>query len=134
MTTKRSQIIIELPLDYRVGQDEPSTGTFRNSVVPPKYSKELTVTVQRPGELLGDLANDPELDLRPQVHIVGSARALEELGRYFIALARLHTADPSPYGSIEDIQDGAGGTLRLLPRRNVSPPPLKEKPKPQRAL
>jgi hypothetical protein len=117
MNTNRSKVVIQLPLDYTVGQDDPSRGIYRNSVVPPKHSRELTIVVQRPAELLDGIEDDPELDLRPQVHVVGSSRALEELGRYFIALARLQTADPSPYGSIDDVQDGTGGTVRLLPRR-----------------
>jgi len=122
MKTRRSRVMVELPLDY-VGVDEP--GIYRRSVVPPKHTRELEVSVQRLAEQLPDLTDDPDLDLRPQVHIVGSARALEELGRYLVALARLDTTDPEPYGAFEDVQDGAGGTLRLLPRRVLRKPASK---------
>ena len=116
MTTKRKRVMVKVPLDYRVGTDEPERGIYRNSVALPKHTRELTVTFEE----LADhpaVANDPDFDVRPQVHIVGTARALEELGRYLIGLARLKTADPEPYGALEDVANGPGGTLRLLPRR-----------------
>lgn len=117
MTTKPSRVTAEILLDYRVGKDEPEKGIFRNSVVLPKHSDELVVSVRRPAEDLTDVAGDRDLDLRPQIHLLGSARALEEFGRYLIALARLQTADSEPYGSIDDVQDGVGGTVRVIPRR-----------------
>ena len=120
MTTESRQVVIELTLEYRVGLDEPNRGIYRNAVELPKHSSELTLIVQDPKESAIGNIDDPDLDLRPQVHLLGSAPALEELGRYLVALARLETADPEPYGSIDDVRDGSGGTMRLLPRR-ISP-------------
>lgn len=117
MTTKRLQKVVELPLEYRIGRDEPEKGIYRNSVVPPKYVDELAVVVRHPSDELSELAGDPDFDLTTQIHIVGSGRALEELGKYFVALARLETEDKEPYGSIDDVPDGSSGTLRILPRR-----------------
>ena len=116
MTTKKKQVMVHLPLDYRVGRDEPARGIYRNSVEPPNHTAELIVKITPAAETFPS-TEDSDLDLRTQVHIVGSSRALEELGRYLVALARLETADPEPYGSLDHIQDGNGGTLRVLPRR-----------------
>lgn len=117
MSIRDSQIVVEVPLNYRVGRDEPERGIFRNSVVPPGFTHELTIAVTDPVREHPQLQDDPDVDLRRQVHLVGTARALEELGRYLIGLARLTTLDPEPYGMLEDVRDGEGSTIRLLPRR-----------------
>lgn len=108
----------EIDLLYTGGEDRPAKGIFRNQVVEPKYTDELTIAVRSnvnmPQAWPGDNAH------QPQVHLAGSARALEELGRYLIALARLNTRDPEPFGSLDDVHNADGGTVRLLPRRRSS--------------
>ena len=106
---------IQLKLLYTGGHDNPERGVFRNQVVEPKHTSELVVAVRSdvdPSATWTTASGE-----RPQIHLAGSARALEELGRYLIALARLETADPEPYGSLEDVRNADGGTVRLLPRR-----------------
>lgn len=107
---------IELELQYSGGKDDPSRGIYRNYPIAPPFVSELAISIA------GD--EDParvrwqvERLGRPQVHLAGTPRALEELGRYLIALARLETDDPEPSGSLDGIQNPDGGTVRLLPRR-----------------
>jgi hypothetical protein len=109
---------IEIDLEYTGGNDEPARGIFRNQVVEPEHLDELRVAVRSDIDAARPWpGNEGE---QPQIHLAGSARALEELGRYLIALARLETADPEPYGSFDNVRNADGGTLRLLPRRLIS--------------
>lgn len=114
---KTEKLLVEVPLAYRVGRDEPERGIFRNSAVLPDFADELTVNVTR---IPDHLTTDPDLDATPQVHLTGSPRALEALGLYLLALARLETADPEPYGMIEGVTDGEGSAIRLIPRRRAA--------------
>jgi hypothetical protein len=114
--TKKARVTVELQLDYRVGEDEPQRGIYRNSVVPPKFSRELMVAVRRKDVLQSEPYNSAT-DGPPQVHIAGSPRALEELGRYLVALARLDTQDPEPYGWMDNVPNADGGTARVVLRR-----------------
>jgi hypothetical protein len=66
---------------------------------------------------LDEAGEDLENPFQLQVHIVGTSRGLEALGTYLIALARVDSSDPEPYGSFDDIPLSGGGTIRLLPRR-----------------
>lgn len=106
---------IELSLKYTGGRDEPQRGVFRNQVVEPKHMSELVMAVRSDVDPAGQWTTSS--GERAQIHLAGSARALEELGSYLIALARLETQDPEPYGSLEDVRYADGGTVRLLPRR-----------------
>lgn len=111
MKTKK----IQLELLYTGGHDDPERGVFRNQVIEPKHTSELVVAVRSDTD--PSAAWTAASGVRPQIHLAGSARALEELGRYLVALARLESADPEPYGSLEDVRNADGGTVRLLPRR-----------------
>lgn len=114
--TKKTRVIVELQLDYRVGKDEPERGIYRNAAVPPKFTRELTVAVRR-RDVLQVTPYNAATDGPPQVHIAGSPRALEELGRYLVALARLETHDPEPYGWIDNARNADGGMARVVLRR-----------------
>src|SRR5688500_15503564 len=106
---------IKVRLRYSDGQDEPARGIFRRLVIEPEHSSELLIAIRSDEDpQIGwhDLTGD-----RPQIHLVGTARALEEFGTCLIALARLESADPEPYASLEDVQNSDGGTVRLMPRR-----------------
>jgi hypothetical protein len=115
--TKRTRVVRKVVLEYRLGKEEPQRGIFRNAPVDPRYTGELLIAIRSDEDPLGKPWCTDDRDARPQVHLVGSARALEELGRYLIALARLKTADPEPYGSFDRVGNADGGTVRLLPRR-----------------
>lgn len=124
-TTRRVSKTVRLRLDYYVGEDEPARGVYRNAVVWPKYTRELLIAIRNDAEPFSDKPFDAQTD-PPQVHLVGTARALEELGRYLVALGRLKTADPEPYGWFDDVRNADGGRARLLPRR-VSSLPLRRR-------
>jgi hypothetical protein len=106
---------VTIELRYSLGSGEAERGIFRNTAIEPDHSDELSVAIRRIAD--GNaLADNPE---QLQVHLIGTSRALESLGCYLIALARLSTTDPEPYGSLDDVRNVDGGTLRLLPRRIV---------------
>lgn len=102
-----------ITLRYSGGDDEPERRVFRNYPLLPTLGTDLMISVSELDEASGDLENPFQL----QVHIVGTSKGLEELGTYLIALARLDSSDPEPYGSFDDIPLAGGGTIRLLPRR-----------------
>lgn len=116
MSTRSVRVTVELPLDYRTGSDEPERGIFRNSVIPPEHPEELLLAVRSVQSPTSDPYN-AKTDGPSQVHLVGTPRALEELGRYLVALARLDTKDPEPYGWVERIRNADGGSARLVLRR-----------------
>ena len=124
-TTQRVSETVPLRLDYYVGKDEPARGVYRNAVVRPKYTRELLIAIRNDAEPFSDKPFNALTD-PPQVHLVGTARALEELGRYLVALGRLKTADPEPYGWFDNVRNADGGRARLLPRR-VSSIPLRRR-------
>ena len=112
---KRITHTVEIALDYMSGRDEPAKGIFRNHPVQPEIDERLLIAVR-------GFNGQGTKGIQPQVHLVGTASALEELGKYLIALARVETADPEPYGSFDNVRDADGGMLRLLPRRVASLP------------
>ncbi len=104
---------VTVTLRYSGGEDEPERRVFRNHPLLPDLGADLMISVVQLDEASDDLANPFQL----QVHLVGTSRGLEELGTYLIALARLVSSDPEPYGSFDEIPLSGGGTIRLLPRR-----------------
>jgi hypothetical protein len=110
---KRKAVEATITLRYSGGDDEPERRVFRNYPLLPDLGSDLMISVNQLDEASEDLENPFQL----QVHIVGTSRGLEELGTYLIALARLDSNDPEPYGSFDDIPLSGGGTIRLLPRR-----------------
>lgn len=106
---------IQLTLEYT---GEPQSGGYGLYPVAPNYTTELALAIRDHPELAADGdAPFPENPTQFQVHLFGTSRALEELGRFLIALARSGTKDPEPYGSLDDVRNVDGGTVRLLPRR-----------------
>ena len=107
---------VKITLLYSGGRDEPKKGIFRNFPIDPKFTSELVIAIASdddPALVRWDVKRHG----RPQVHLAGTARALEELGRYLIALALLDSEDPEPSASLEDVRNADGGTVRLIPRR-----------------
>ena len=119
--TSSSRETIQLTLEY---SGEPRSGGYGSYPVAPHYTSELALALRdHPGLPTEDEDEVPENPTQFQVHIVGTSRALEELGRFLIALARSATSDPEPYGSFDDVRNVDGGTIRLLPRRVAEPVP-----------
>lgn len=114
---------VSIDLRYSGGKDDPEHGIYRNIPIEPDHTSELSVAIRSIGDGAGVPGNPQQL----QVHLIGTARALESLGCFLVALARLSTTDPEPYGSLDDVQNVDGGTLRLLPRR-VDVPPIQSQP------
>ncbi len=111
--SEHSDVVVRLA--YSAGRDDPARGIFRRMPIDPLFTDELTIAIrsdEAPEARWSGTVGD-----RPQVHLAGTARALDELGRYLIALARLETEDREPYTSLDDVQLADGGTVRFLPRR-----------------
>ena len=96
----------------------------KQSVYPPRPRKadELLVAVR-------DLEPDdvPIFSDNPtqfQVHLAGTAAALDALGNYLIALSKVRVSDPEPYESLNDVRNADGGTIRLIVRRLPTRPVL----------
>lgn len=117
MTSRRIVHRIEVALEYTGGKDQPERGIFRNYPVDPKHTGELVIAIRSEQDPVRDRPYNPAQHGAPQVHLAGTPRALEELGRYFIALARLDSDDPEPSGSLDNVRNADGGTLRVIPRR-----------------
>lgn len=119
---------ITVTLEYTAGEDEPEQGIYRRAPLPPGHSHQLAVAIRDHPELASEDADVyPENPSQLQVHLIGSSAALEELGRYLIALARLDTRNPEPYESLDDVRNIDGGTIRLIPRRVSDPPARTER-------
>lgn len=119
--TRRNDDRVEIVLAYTGGEDEPERGVFRNYPVEPRHTDELVVAIRSEEDPIANVPYNAALHGAPQVHLAGSPRALEEFGKFLIALARLKTADPEPSLSLDDVINADGGTLRLLPRRIAGP-------------
>lgn len=120
MTPTRSTEVT-IRLNYvSTGPDDPERQVFRNFVADPTRTEELVVAVR------DDEHPEQEVfrreNVRPQIHLAGTAAALEELGRFLVALARLETLDPEPYSSVSDVLNADGGNARLVIRRVRLPP------------
>ena len=105
---------VTIRLEYNTGQDEPDRGIFRNQAVVPNDGEGLLVAYHELDESSDVFPENPH---QRQIHLVGTKGALEALGTYLIALARLDGADPEPYGSFDHVRFEGGGTVRLMPRR-----------------
>ena len=101
---------VQLSLGYTGGTDEPSKGIFRNQPVEPEFMNELVMAVRSDASRSATGVVRRATVRRPAV--AGTKRALESLGTYLIALARLQTEDPEPYGSFDDVKYADGGTVR----------------------
>jgi hypothetical protein len=73
--TKLKRIPVELSLDYVTGRDEPARGIYRNFPVEPKHVDELLIAIRSDEAPLGEPPYDVTRYGRPQVHLVGTARA-----------------------------------------------------------
>lgn len=121
MTHTRGQV--EIVLEYTTGEDDPDARVFRRYPIPPDSLGGLALAIRDyPGAEEGVFPENPS---QLQVHLIGTADALEALGTYLIALARLDTSNPEPTGSLDDVRNVDGGTIRLIPRRVQTAPPVR---------
>ncbi len=105
-------------LSYVAGEEDPERGIFGRRPLDPDFTDEIGIAVY-PDD--GTTGVSEFLRSTPlQVQLSGTPRALEALGTYLIALARLETADLNPHEHFEDVRNVyAGGTLHLIVRRRA---------------
>lgn len=115
--TDFAQQPVQLTLSYYTGVDDPVRGIFATRPVDPEYTSELQIGVYVDDESSGFPTELNEKRL--QVQLAGTSKALEALGTYLIALARLESPDPDPHEHFEDVADERGGTLHLIVRRTT---------------
>jgi hypothetical protein len=108
----------QIPLEYWVGVEEAGV-LYQNAPVDPEYIDEIVIGLRSDEEDAHPQA--PLLGGRPQVHLAGTPRALEALGRYLISLARLQTLDQEFHEHFEDVQNDDGGTVHFIVRRLAEP-------------
>jgi len=105
-------------LAYVAGEEDAERGIYGRRPLDPELTDEIGVAVYPDDGTTGvpDFLRSTPL----QVQLSGTPRALEALGTYLIALARLETADPDPHEHFEDVRNvHAGGTLHLIVRRRA---------------
>jgi hypothetical protein len=85
-------------------------------LVDPKYTDELQLAVYADDDSLGVPDAIKQLG-RLQVELGGSPRALEELGRFLIAMARIETNDRNVHEHLEDVRYGTNEIVHLVVRR-----------------
>lgn len=115
MSNGTKEVPWQTTLRYLVRTEKPESGSFGNQPVRPGYTDEVEIGVYLDDESIGP---PNELVGKPlQVQLAGSARALEELGKFLVALARLETANPTPHDHFEDVRNAYGGTIHLIVER-----------------
>ena len=112
--SERITITAQLPLEYWVGEERAGV-VYQNAPVDPEHTDEIVIGLRSDED--GADPQAPLLDGRPQVHLAGTPRALEALGRYLVSLARLQTLDDEFHEHFEGVQNDDGGTVHLIVRR-----------------
>jgi hypothetical protein len=113
--TEINTTLVQLALAYYAGEDDATRGIFSRRPVEPEHTEELRIGVYFDDDAIGV---PPELAGRPlQVELAGSARALEALGAYLVALARHSTEDPEPHEHFDEIAGEQGSQVHLVVRR-----------------
>lgn len=111
----KKQVQAEVVLEYWTTDEQPEIGKYGNCPVDPNYTDELEIGVYIDDNTVGA---PPDLIGKPlQVRLAGTARALEEFGRYLIALARLETGNPTPHDHFENVVNEHGGQVHLIAER-----------------
>jgi len=113
MATREERI--GLTLTYYVTEEVPSEGTYGNQPKRPEHTDELEIDVHYDDDSPGipDALRSKDL----QVQLLGTPRAMEELGRYLIALARMQSENPYPHDHFEDLGSANGGRMHLIVER-----------------
>lgn len=118
---------IELALNYRP-EDEESEGykqnkVFRGGVKKPEYMQELSIDVYE-DEIFDQKLDDFIETGKMHITLSGSDRALEELGKYLIALSRYITKDPSYHDHFDNVrnsnqEEAVNMIIRKQPRSKI---------------
>jgi hypothetical protein len=113
--SKRVRLPVQIDLEY---YHEPSShpDVVDTWLVDPKFTNELRLAVYADDDSFGVPDAIKTLG-RLQVELAGSPRALQELGRFLIAMARMETNDPNVHDHLENVQYGIGETAHLVVRR-----------------
>jgi len=109
------RIPIQIDLEY-YRQRSTHVNVVDTWLVDPKYTDELQLAVYADDDTVGVPDAIKQLG-RLQVDLGGSPRALQELGRFLIAMARMETNDPNVHDHLEDVRYGTNETAHLVLRR-----------------
>lgn len=101
----------ELELEYYLRGAE-AAGTPDKWPVEPEHTDELRVDVYFDDDSIG--ASSELVGRRLQVQLMGSRRALVELGKYLIAFADLETQGRDPHEHFEDVLNEHGERVHLI--------------------
>ena len=108
---------VSLALEYvSMGKDEPGK-VYRNFPRRAERTNELAIAIRPFDPDIEERQYNAATHGKPQIILAGPAEALEELGKYLIALARLETTNESPGEHYDDVQNADGGTTHLIVRR-----------------
>lgn len=112
---KISHVPYTLDLEYvSTGADLPEHGIWRNFPVEPGETSELALSIRPFDPMIVSTVYNAAEHGRPHITLHGSPRALEELGRHLIALARSPSVDLNTHTHIDDIRNMDGGTVHLV--------------------
>ena len=109
------RVPIQIELEY-YHQPSSHPNVVNTWLVDPKFTDELQLAVYEDDDTLGVSTAIKQLG-RLQVELAGSPRALEELGRFLIAMARMETDDPNIHDHFDDVQDADRETAHFIVRR-----------------
>ena len=114
MTSKLIRVEVHFDGDGRVQQ--VGEGAFVGGVVPPTLSAEVEYSLHHTHAdedgLLGPEPGEPSVEGSFQLNLIGTARGLRELGRYFLALAELDSsADPDHHQHFDGVRSADGRTV-----------------------
>lgn len=104
---KKVSEVIELNLNYYIGKQDELKGIYNGKIEEPNYLDELAVDVFE-DEIFDEESDDFVKTGKLQVSLSGSNRALEELGKFLIALSRYKTKDPSYHQHFDNINNSEG--------------------------
>ena len=113
--TERIRVPLQIELEYD-HESSPFPNVEYTWLVEPKFTSELRLAVYANDDTFGMPDAIKQLG-RLQVELAGHPRALDELGRFLIAMARMETDDPNVHEHFEDVQYAANETVHFIVRR-----------------
>lgn len=107
MKAKKETKEITIKLNYFKSKIDKENGIFYGGVIEPKYMDELTI----------DINDDYEFDIDTEefkqngmfsMEILGTKRALKEMGKFLINIAMYKTDDEDYHEHIDQLRDSEG--------------------------